>query len=142
MLSANIEVYQTQNRTFSMAEYLSFVNNIDDEVQVFKKRQAQGVASEDARSVPDHNLIDELALSRSDRLTGRERILFAEWDAQRRAAQEERARAISASQSNINRKPLSPSRSEDVFLPNHEQQHWTNAKDHASLRRSRGMCGR
>ncbi|KAI0808367.1 urea carboxylase [Fomes fomentarius] len=64
--------FKIHDRTFSMAEYLSFVNTIDDEVQAFKKRQAQGVASEDAR----------------------ERILFAEWDAQRRAAQEERARAI------------------------------------------------
>ena len=43
--------FEIEARTFSMAEYSSFVHNISDEIKVFKEKQALGVVSEDARYV-------------------------------------------------------------------------------------------
>ena len=44
-------VFKIEDRSFSMAEYSSFVRNISDEIKVFKEKQALGVVSEDARYV-------------------------------------------------------------------------------------------
>ena len=43
--------FKIEDRTFSMADYSSFVHNIKDEIKVFKEKQALGVVSEDARYV-------------------------------------------------------------------------------------------
>ncbi|EJF56376.1 urea carboxylase [Dichomitus squalens LYAD-421 SS1] len=64
--------FRIEDRTFSMAEYTAFVRGISDEVRHFKERQARGVAAEEAR----------------------EKVLFAEWDQQRREELEARRSAV------------------------------------------------
>lgn len=46
-----IERVQIESVTFSMAEYDAFVNSIQDEITLFKRRQAEGVAREEAKYV-------------------------------------------------------------------------------------------
>lgn len=43
---------QIEEVTFSMKEYLDFISSIQYEISEFKKRQASGVAAEEARLVP------------------------------------------------------------------------------------------
>ena len=50
-VAAGRYTFEIEARTFSMAEYSSFVHNISDEIKVFKEKQALGVVSEDARYV-------------------------------------------------------------------------------------------
>ncbi|KAI0368220.1 urea carboxylase [Pilatotrama ljubarskyi] len=66
--------FKIEETTFSMAEYAAFVSSIADEIKAFKARQAEGIASEEAR----------------------ERELFAEWDRRRRAELEARQSQTSA----------------------------------------------